>query len=218
MEKLKLKNRHLEEENAMLKAKMIEMGQFSKRMVEITAEMDYLLNQRTKEIEQLKQEINSSNANDPDSQTATQDYNEIVDFTMELDEFVTELTQIKGEPIGQMEKTEVVTRHIEENKDERWFICPYTDICAFKTRHRGSLSYHIQRHTGEKPFHCQYCGMRFRKRQHCKRHELEQHPKSNGIKCEFCCVKFKPSNIENHVTYCDKRQGRPLKRKRSPSQ
>ena len=68
MEKLKLKNRHLEEENAMLKAKMIEMGQFSKRMVEITAEMDYLLNQRTKEIEQLKQEINSSNANDPDSQ------------------------------------------------------------------------------------------------------------------------------------------------------
>ena len=159
MEKLKLKNRHLEEENAMLKAKMIEMGQFSKRMVEITAEMDYLLNQRTKEIEQLKQEINSSNANDPDSQTATQDYNEIVDFTMELDEFVTELTQIKGEPIGQMEKTEVVTRHIEENKDERWFICPYTDICAFKTRHRGSLSYHIQRHTGEKPFHCQYCGM-----------------------------------------------------------
>ena len=135
MEELKLKNRQLEEENAMLKAKMIEMGQFSKRIVEITAEMDYLLNQRAKEIEKLKQEINSSIAIDPDSQISTQANNEIADFTMELD--VTELTQIKGEPIDQMKKTEVI---IEENEDGRWFICPYTDICTFKTRHRGSLS------------------------------------------------------------------------------
>ena len=211
MEALKLKNRQLEEENAMLKAKMIEMGQFSKRMVEITAEMDYLLNLRAKEIETLKHEINSSNASDPDSLITTRGYNEIADFTMELDEFVTEVTQINGERIDQMKK-------IEESEDERWFICPYTDICTFKTRHRSSLSYHIQTHTGEKPFHCQYCGMRFRKRQHCRRHELEQHPKSNGIKCEYCCVKFKPNNIDTHVANCGKRQGRPLKRKRSPTQ
>ena len=56
MEELKLENRQLEEENAMLKSKLIEMGQFSKRMVEITAEMDHLLNQWASEIEKLGQE------------------------------------------------------------------------------------------------------------------------------------------------------------------
>ena len=40
MEKLKLKNRQLEKENALLKSKMIEMSIFSRRMVEIAAKMD----------------------------------------------------------------------------------------------------------------------------------------------------------------------------------
>ena len=53
MNKLKLRNDFLEKENSMLKSKLIEMGMFSKRMVEITAEMDNLLNQRTAKIEQF---------------------------------------------------------------------------------------------------------------------------------------------------------------------
>ena len=225
MEELKLKNRQLEEENAMLKSKLIEMGQFSKRMVEITAEMDHLLNQRASEIEKLRQEINSSIANDPNTRKSMQTSDnacvnvnsfEITDFTMELDEFVAEITEIKEEPMDQMNQTQANTMHIEKNRNEQWFMCPYSDICTFKTRHRGNINYHIRRHTGEKPFGCQHCGMRFRKRQHCQRHELEQHPKSNGIKCEFCCVNFKPSYIDIHVANCDKRHGRPLKRKRSP--
>ena len=59
MEKLKLRNDFLEKENSMLQSKLIEMGMFSKRMVEITAEMDNLLDQKTNQIEQLKQEIKS---------------------------------------------------------------------------------------------------------------------------------------------------------------
>ena len=128
MEKLKLKNRRLEEENSRLKLKLIEMGTFSKRMVEITAEMDELLNQKTKEIEKLKQEIKSAvsvNVNSlcsdsrskvkgsnidmggsvlkaeitPPNYDANVDDNEIADFTMELDEFVPELTQVKEEAV-----------------------------------------------------------------------------------------------------------------------
>ena len=133
MEELKLKNRQLEEENAMLKSKLIEMGQFSKRMVEITAEMDHLLNQRASEIEKLRQEINSSKTNDPKPVNSGANVNsfEIADFTMKLDEFVAEITQIKEEPMDQMNQAQVNMMHIEKNKDEHWFVCPFTPVmCA----------------------------------------------------------------------------------------
>ena len=60
MEKLKLRNYQLERENALLKSELMRMAAFSKRMVEITAEMDDLLNQRTNEIQKLKQQLKFS--------------------------------------------------------------------------------------------------------------------------------------------------------------
>ena len=59
MNELKLKNHQLAKENAMLKSKLNQMGLFSKRLVEITAKMDSLLEQRAKEIRKLKEDSNS---------------------------------------------------------------------------------------------------------------------------------------------------------------
>ena len=59
MNELKLKNHQLAKENAMLKSKLNQMGLFSKRLVEITAKMDSLLEQRIKEIRKLREDSNS---------------------------------------------------------------------------------------------------------------------------------------------------------------
>jgi len=60
MEKLKARIRQLEAEHSILKSELTKYGNFSKRMVEIAAEMDLMLSHRTGEIEKLKQEIKST--------------------------------------------------------------------------------------------------------------------------------------------------------------
>ena len=128
---------------------------------------------------------------------------ELTDFTIELDGFVSELTEVKEEP---------AIEQVERNENGR-FECPFNDNCAYTTKHRSHINIHIRRHTGEKPFSCQHCERRFCKKQNLQRHQLT-HPEFGGVNCKFCHVRFKPTAIKSHTEKC-KRKERPPKQKRT---
>ena len=89
MEELKLRNYRLAKENAMLKSKLNEMGLFSRRLVEITAKMDSLLEQRATEIRKLREDSNSG--------VAVEDVKDVLTF---IEESMSALCSTNSSPVN----------------------------------------------------------------------------------------------------------------------
>ena len=139
---------------------------FGCKMVEIVAEMDELLAKKKHDIEVLNDLLARAACNHS-IEKSNEKSNEIADFSISLETEKVEIGMLQL----QKERNEAKQRsdnQFEKTKDGK-FKCPFTGFCSFVAKFKHNLESHIRTHTGEKPFVCDFCGMRFSRESSCKK-------------------------------------------------
>ena len=95
--------------------------------------------------------------------------------------------------------------HVQEHRLENGsYQCPQ---CSYSTKFKSSMTNHIRRHTGQKPYCCKFCPYRAAQKSSIDKHLLI-HSGTKPFSCKFCPYRStQMGNLTNHVltVHSDKR-------------
>ena len=225
MEKLKLRNSQLETENSQLKSELVKMAFFSKRMVEIAAEMDNLLNQRAIEIQRLQQQLSSKTNAGPNQsadvvsneisnhRTVLQQCNQIVPVTENFEQSPNNYSEYKDDDSAIADFT-VALDGISE-------LVPFEEDCKAEQEYQdhwnkkpkgprkrtrnGKFTY-SNYDTDEKGYYqCPYCPKSLKQSSNLRAHVMI-HTGEKPWKCKYCNERFRQAGdrgIHMRRAHCD---------------
>ena len=153
IEILEKKIQFLENENSILKSMLKRQVTFGHKITVIVAEMDELLEKKKLEIDALTKQLLA--------QPSATKIEPMEDFSIDLG--------CDGLRVGLLEIQKM--REFRKNEFERTedgnFKCPYKDVCNYVAKYRHKLKTHIRKHTGERPYICNFCQKDFDREESC---------------------------------------------------
>ena len=174
---------------------------FGHKITVIVAGMDELLEKKKLEIDALTKQLLA--------QPPTTNIEPVEDFSFDLGSEDLRVGFLEIQKLREIRKKEI-ENGFERTKDGN-FKCPYKDVCNYVAKYRHNLKTHIRKHTGERPYICNFCQKDFDREDSCKKHMLT-HSQMGAVICQYCHRRYLASSIHTHQKRCPRR-----KRNRSDS-
>ena len=89
--------------------------------------------------------------------------------------------------------------HNKEHLDKAPYRCN-VGTCTYTSNDKSTLTRHMRRHTGEKPFECKVCNFGFTTKANCERHLKNKHRKTSREQIRDCLIIHETEDTETLIT------------------
>ena len=183
-------------------SKMQENLTVTHRYVEMLSEMDDLVVKRKNEIDRMKKSLDEKT-------TKLNDLKIQLKAAKESMQNINKNVQISDYYEDRQKRAREIQNIKQSKTKDGLYKCR---ICEYSSKHWWSLEKHIRIHTGEKPFKCDECPMRFSDASCFRKHKLV-HKNEFPFSCRICGMKTKQSSsLKLHCKSLHNGEGFSLKR------